>query len=75
MQQNVKGEIIMSEEKQELSAEEAAKHLGVSRRTLERYVDLGWIIKYRRRLKRQVYFIKSELDDFKTQTDRVNPEE
>lgn len=45
-----------------LTPDEACKHLGISRRTLERYVDDGRITKYRRGVTRQVFFKRSELD-------------
>lgn len=45
-----------------LTPDEACKHLGVSRRTLERYVEDKRITKYRRGITRQVFFKRSELD-------------
>ena len=46
-----------------LNPQDACKRLGVSRATLERYVNLGHIHKYRRGL-RTVLFKQSELDRF-----------
>ena len=46
-----------------LNTQEACDHLGVSRKTLNRYADQGRITRYRRGIKREVYFKKSELDE------------
>lgn len=45
-----------------LNPQEACDYLGVSRSTLERYAEAGRITKYRRGVKRGVFFKKSELD-------------
>lgn len=45
-----------------LNPQEACDYLGVSRSTLERYAEAGRITKYRRGVKRAVFFKKSELD-------------
>ncbi|QBD82455.1 DNA-binding protein [Ktedonosporobacter rubrisoli] len=45
-----------------LTPQKACDYLGVSRRTLERYAEAGRITKYRRGIKRAVYFKKVELD-------------
>lgn len=45
-----------------LTPQEACDYLGVSRSTLERYADAGRITKYRRGIKRGVFFKRSELD-------------
>ena len=45
-----------------LTAEEASRHLGVTRRTLERYVEQGRIKKYRRGVRNMVFFKRAELD-------------
>ncbi len=44
-----------------LTPDEAATYVGVTRRTLERYVDNKLIKKYRRGIKREIFFKKSEL--------------
>lgn len=53
------------EEEEYLTPEEASTYLGVSRRTLERYVKLGLIPRYRRGLSR-VIFKRTDLDRFLT---------
>lgn len=45
-----------------LTPEEARTYLGISRRTLERYAEEGRITKYRRGIKRSVFFKRAELD-------------
>jgi excisionase family DNA binding protein len=45
-----------------LTPQEACDYLGVSRRTLERYAETGRITKYRRGIKREVFFKRAELD-------------
>jgi len=54
--------VTQQDNEQYLTPDEACRHLGVSRRTLERYVDDGRITKYRRGIKRAVFFKLSELD-------------
>lgn len=44
-----------------LTPDEASTYVGVTRRTLERYVDNKLIKKYRRGIKREIFFKKSEL--------------
>jgi len=46
-----------------MTSEEAYKHLNVSPRTFERYVKDGLLKKYRRRIGREVYFKRSEVED------------
>lgn len=46
----------------DLNPQEACDYLGVSRSTLERYADAGRVTKYRRGVKRGVFFKKSELN-------------
>lgn len=46
-----------------LTSEEACKRLNVSSRTLERYVRDGLLKKYRRRIGREVYYKRSEVED------------
>lgn len=46
-----------------LTTEEASKRLNVSSRTLERYVKDGLLRKYRRRIGREVYYKRSEVED------------
>jgi excisionase family DNA binding protein len=46
-----------------LTSEEASKRLNVSSRTLERYVKGGLLKKYRRRIGREVYYKRSEVED------------
>ncbi len=46
-----------------LTSEEACKRLNVSPRTLERYVRNGLLKKYRRRIGREVFYKRSEVED------------
>ena len=46
-----------------ITSEDACKRLGVSTRTLERYVKDGLLKKYRRRIGREVFYKQSEVDD------------
>ena len=46
-----------------LTSEEACKRVYVSSRTLERYVRNGFLKKYRRRIGREVYYKRSEVED------------
>jgi len=46
-----------------LTSEEACKRLNVSSRTLERYVRDGLLQKYRRRIGREVFYRRSEVED------------
>ena len=46
-----------------LTSEEASKRLNVSVRTLERYVKDGLLKKYRRRIGREVFYKRSEVED------------
>jgi predicted site-specific integrase-resolvase len=46
-----------------MTSEEAYKHLSVSPRSLERYVKDGLLKKYRRRIGRQVFYKRSEVED------------
>jgi excisionase family DNA binding protein len=46
-----------------MTAEEAYKRLNVSPRTLERYVRNGLLKKYRRRIGREVFYKRSEVED------------
>ena len=46
-----------------LTSEEACKRLNVSPRTLERYVRDGLLKKYRRRIGREVFYKRSEVED------------
>lgn len=48
--------------KEFLTPQEACEYLGVSRSTLERYAETGRITKYRRGIRREVFFKKEELD-------------
>ena len=56
---------------EELSKQEAAEYLGVSLRTLERYIKKSLIaVKYvKSDTGRKAVFFKSELDELKTQLD------
>ncbi len=54
--------LTQSDEDGYLTPQEACEYLGVSRRTLERYVETGRITKYRRGIKRAVFFKRVELD-------------
>ena len=46
-----------------MTSEEASKHLSVAPRTLERYVRDGLLKKYRRRIEREVFYKRSEVED------------
>lgn len=46
-----------------LTSEEACRRLKVSPRTLERYVKDGLLKKYKRRVGREVYYKRSEVED------------
>lgn len=46
-----------------MTSEEASKHLSVDPRTLERYVRDGLLKKYRRRIGREVFYKRSEVED------------
>jgi len=46
-----------------LTSEEACKRLNVSSRTLERYVRDGLLKKYRRKIGREVFYKRSEVED------------
>lgn len=55
----------MEKENEKLSPTQAAKYLGVSRRTLERYVEDGRLTKHEQLAPRQVFFYVSDLDALK----------
>jgi len=46
-----------------MTSGEACKRLGVSPRTLERYVRDGLLKKYRRRIGREVFYKRTEVED------------
>ncbi len=46
-----------------MTSEEACKRLNVSPRTLERYVRNGLLKKYRRKIGREVFYNRSEVED------------
>jgi excisionase family DNA binding protein len=46
-----------------MTSEEACKRLNVSPRTLERYVKNGLLKKYRRKIGREVFYKRSEVED------------
>lgn len=46
-----------------LTSQEASNRLNVSSRTLERYVKDGLLRKYRRRIGREVFYKRSEVED------------
>jgi excisionase family DNA binding protein len=46
-----------------MNSREACKRLNVSSRTLERYVRTGLLKKYRRRIGREVFYKRSEVED------------
>ncbi len=46
-----------------MTSDEACKRLSVTPRTLERYVRNGLLKKYRRRIGREVYYKRSEIED------------
>lgn len=51
------------EDKDYLTSDEACKHLNVSPRTLERYVRNGLLKKYRRKIGREVFYSRSEVEN------------
>ncbi len=61
----------IQDDAQYMTSEEACKRLRVSPRTLERYVQGGLLKKYRRRIKREVFYKRSEVEDLL----RIQPEE
>jgi excisionase family DNA binding protein len=46
-----------------ITSQEACKRLNVTPRTLERYVRSGFLKKYRRRIGREVFYKRSEVED------------
>ncbi len=46
-----------------MTSEETSKRLRVSSRTLERYVRGGLLKKYRRKIGREVFYKRSEVED------------
>lgn len=46
-----------------MTSEDACKRLSVSPRTLERYVRDGLLKKYRRRIGREVFYLRTEVED------------
>jgi excisionase family DNA binding protein len=55
--------VSIRDDKDFLTSEEARKRLNVSSRTLERYVRDGILKKYRRRIGREVFYKRSEVED------------
>ncbi|MHB8597163.1 MAG: helix-turn-helix domain-containing protein [Ktedonobacteraceae bacterium] len=55
--------VTREEDKDFLTSDEACKYLDVSPRTLERYVRNGLLRKYRRKIGREVYYSRSEIED------------
>ena len=54
-----------------ITSQEACKRLNVSSRTLERYARDGLLKKFRRRIGREVFYKRSEVEDLL----RIRPEE
>lgn len=54
-----------------LTSREACERLKVSSRTIERYARDGLLKKYRRRIGREVYYKRSDVEDLL----RIRPEE
>jgi len=54
-----------------ITSQEACKRLNVSSRTLERYARDGLLKKYRRKIGREVFYKRSEVEDLL----RIQPEE
>lgn len=54
-----------------MTLDEASKQLGVSPRTLERHVKEGLLKKYRRKIGREVFYKRSEVEDLL----RIQPDE
>lgn len=46
-----------------MTSEEACKRINVSPHTLERYVRDGLLKKYRHRIEREVFYMRSEVED------------
>jgi len=53
----------MQGEKEFMTTEEAREHLNVSARTLERYARDGLLKKYRRKVGREVFYKRAEVED------------
>ncbi len=53
----------ISDEKEFMTTEEAREHLNVSARTLERYARDGLLKKYRRKVGREVFYKRAEVED------------
>ena len=53
----------IQDDKEFMTSDEASKRLNVSSRTLERYVRDGLLKKYRRRIGREVFYKRSEVED------------
>jgi excisionase family DNA binding protein len=54
-----------------ITSQEACERLNVSSRTIERYARDGLLKKYRRRIGREVFYKRSEVEDLL----RIRPEE
>lgn len=52
-----------NQDEEYMTSEEACKRLSVSSRTLERYVKDGLLTKHRRRIGREVFYKRSEVED------------
>jgi len=55
--------VSIQDDKEFMTSDEASKRLNVSSRTLERYVRDGLLKKYRRRIGREVFYKRSEVED------------
>ncbi len=67
-------EMVKHEDEEYLTADEACGILGVTRRTLERYVSVGRIQKYRRGI-RNVVFKRIDVERLKKELEDVRPAE
>ncbi|GAC1468041.1 MAG: hypothetical protein PVS3B3_30800 [Ktedonobacteraceae bacterium] len=64
--------MVKYEDEEYLTADEACSILGVTRRTLERYVSTGRIEKYRRGI-RNVVFKRVDVENLKRELEDVRP--
>jgi excisionase family DNA binding protein len=53
---------VANQDEEYMTSDEACKRLKVSSRTLERYVRDGLLIKHRRRIGREVFYKRSEVE-------------
>ena len=64
--------MVKHDDEEYLTADEACRVLGVTRRTLERYVSIGRIQKYRRGF-RNVVFKRVDVERLKQESEDIRP--